>query len=387
MALIPFEIQSSKGVKQDVLLDTIDDETHSIQTHKIVIGAVGINDGPVSLTNPLPVLGNDSNAISTTSFNSRDAATLAAAATFQGVGEDVSKYGRVGVSFKSDNATDGTLTMETSHDNVTWSGPTRAIANTSIAVPHMWNIVEQYFRIKYVNGTTEATNLSIQVQYSSNADILLAHQLDETLLDETEAIVTRSIVGGDDETGVYRNVQTVRSEGKTSHFVAFGFSNTQTVHIDVQTDSTLIAFMLIDVSDTTNWKHTNTTTIIIEYIIIQVDPTTNFLGEIKIGYLTNVDATNGDFNQIIEIDMVRKADILHEQIEFGSHGVHCTDNSHFGPMLLNSTLFQTDVDLGGPDDPSTLTYPSGAGDLVMIVDGNGSDFVDVSVTIGYETVS
>lgn len=85
--------------------------------------------------------------------NSRAAATLAAAATFQGTVEDVSGYGRVGVSIHSDNATDGTLTMEVSHDNVIWSGPTRTWADTRFASPHMWNIVEKYFRIKYVNIT------------------------------------------------------------------------------------------------------------------------------------------------------------------------------------------------------------------------------------------
>lgn len=150
-------------------------------------------DGP---TNSLQVKvtandANPTNAISTTSFNSRDAATLAADAVFQGVGEDVSAYGRAGISIKSDNATDGVLTIETSHDGVTWGGPTRNWANTSIASPHMWNIVEQYFRIKYTNGTTEATNLSIQVQYSVNADTVLGHQLDEILQPEVEAQVIR----------------------------------------------------------------------------------------------------------------------------------------------------------------------------------------------------
>tara|TARA_R110000772_G_scaffold20946_4_gene57997 strand:+ start:23952 stop:25955 length:2004 start_codon:yes stop_codon:yes gene_type:complete len=152
------------------------------------------------------------NAISTDSFNSRAAATLAAGATFQGVGEDVSKYGRAGISIVSDNATDGVLTIEVSRDNVTWGGPTRNFANTSIAEPHMWNIVEQYFRIKYVNGTTEATNLEIQVQYSVNADILLGHQLDATLLDETEAIITRSVLVGSTDGGSYVNVP-VTNEG------------------------------------------------------------------------------------------------------------------------------------------------------------------------------
>lgn len=147
-----------------------------------------------------------SNAIST--VNSRDPSTLAASAVFQGVGEDVSAYGRVGVSVKSDNATDGVLTMETSHDNVTWSGPVRTWANTSIAQPHMWNIVEKYFRIKYTNGTTEATNLSLQTQYSTNIDIFLGHQLDATLLDETEAIVTRSVGVGKDPNGAFKNFET-----------------------------------------------------------------------------------------------------------------------------------------------------------------------------------
>ncbi len=146
------------------------------------------------------------NAISTTSFNSRDAATLAAAATFQGVSEDVSKYGRVGVAVTSDNATDGLLTIEVSHDNVIWGGPTRNIADTRFTQPVMWNIVEKYFRIKYVNGTTEATNLSIQVQYSVNSNTTLGHPLDETLIDEMGAILTRSVLVGQDINEVYRNV-------------------------------------------------------------------------------------------------------------------------------------------------------------------------------------
>lgn len=129
------------------------------------------------------------NKIST--LNVRAAATLAASAVYQGTGEDVSKYGRAGIAIVSDNATDGVLTIETSHDNVTWGGPTRTWANTSIAAPHMWNIVEKYFRIKYTNGTTEATNLAIQVQYSVNADIMLGHQLNETLAEEVEAVVIR----------------------------------------------------------------------------------------------------------------------------------------------------------------------------------------------------
>lgn len=144
------------------------------------------------------------NRIST--LNARAASTLAASAVYQGTGEDVSAYGRVGISITSDNATDGVLTIEVSRDNVTWGGPTRDYADTRFSEPHMWNIVEQYFRIKYTNGTTEATNLAIQVQYSVNADTLLGHQLDAQLLDETEAIITRSVLVGETTGGDYINV-------------------------------------------------------------------------------------------------------------------------------------------------------------------------------------
>ncbi len=145
------------------------------------------------------------NRISTTSFNSRDAATLGALGVFQGVGEEVVKYGRVGVSISSDNQTSGTLFMEVSRDNINWGGPARKFIDTRFAQPHMWNIVEKYFRIKYVNNNVEAENLIIQVQYSVNADILLGHQLDEVLIDETEAIITRSVLVGVSDDGSYTN--------------------------------------------------------------------------------------------------------------------------------------------------------------------------------------
>lgn len=135
--------------------------------------------------------GFNNNLVSANGVNSRAAATLAASGTFQGTVEDVSQYGRAAISIHSTNATDGVLTIEVSHDASTWFGPTRQWADTSIATPHMWNIVERYFRILYTNGDTEATALSIQVQYSKHADIVLGHQLNEILPAETEAQIVR----------------------------------------------------------------------------------------------------------------------------------------------------------------------------------------------------
>ena len=144
------------------------------------------------------------NIISTN--NSRDAANLAADATWTGTGEEVGNYGRVGVSFVCDNAASGTLWFEVSHDGVNYSGPPRTVSNLSAAQPFMWNIVEKYFRIRFVNDGVEAQNLSIQTQYSNNIDIFLNHALDETLKDEYGALLTRAIIGGQTGGGVYKNV-------------------------------------------------------------------------------------------------------------------------------------------------------------------------------------
>lgn len=177
----------------------------------------------------------------------------------------------------------------------------------------------------------------------------------------------------------------VTRHGRNSQYVVDGFADVQTVHLDAQSVNTQTAFMLIDISDTTNWPHTNTDHIILDHILIEVDPDSSYLGEIKIGFLTNVDATNGDFNQLLDIDMARQSQLLVEDLTFGG-GFHCQSSTHFGPILANSVLFQTDVDLGGPDDSGTTTYPSGNGDLILLIERSAGT-VDVSITIIYETVS
>ncbi len=169
-----------------------------------------------------------------------------------------------------------------------------------------------------------------------------------------------------------------------SQNVVFGFAATQTVHLDTGAVAVQTAFMLIDISDTTNWPHTNTDHIIIRHLLLEVDPDATYLGEIKVGFLSNVGAAEGDFNQIVDFDMAKKSDLAIEDLSF-TGGFHCQAATHFGPILVDSALFQTDVDLGGPDDPSTLTYPSGDGDLVLLVERTAGE-VDVSVTLIYETV-
>jgi hypothetical protein len=159
------------------------------------------------------------------------------------------------------------------------------------------------------------------------------------------------------------------------------------VHIDLTTTSTLIGYSLIDLSNTTVWNHKETSVIILRSLGLIIEPSAAFTGEIKIGFLSAVDATNGDFNQIALWDSIvdaqnRRQDI---QLPIDQNGLRCALSHHTGPAIANSTLFQTDVNLSGPDDPTTTTYPSAAGDLVMIVDGDGTNAVHISANLSYTT--
>jgi len=177
---------------------------------------------------------------------------------------------------------------------------------------------------------------------------------------------------------------TLTKDGRTSLFTLSGHADISTMHIELTNIETQTAIMLVDLSDTTNWKHTNTGHIYVHYIGLEADPDSTFLGVLGVGFLTNVDATNGDFNDMFSIEMAKKSDLIIAAFNFGGFGFECETAHHFGPITANSTLFQTDVNLLGPD--GNTSFPSGNGDLVMIIDRSAGQ-VNVSATVGYETVA
>jgi len=156
-------------------------------------------------TQAVHVIANSGNVVST--LNSTTV-VLAANESWTGTGEDVSSYGRAGVSVWTPfgEPTHGTLTIEVSRDGVNYGGPTRTISNTNTAQPAMWEIVEQYFRIVYTNGSDIATSTVIQTQLSNTGGILLGQQLGDTLTDEISGIATVGTLQGKDALGNYQAV-------------------------------------------------------------------------------------------------------------------------------------------------------------------------------------
>lgn len=176
-------------------------------------------------------------------------------------------------------------------------------------------------------------------------------------------------------------VTTETLEGETpAHFVP-RHVDIEVVHIDIDVSANA-DFMVIDLSDTTAWPHTSTGHIDIAYILINVNPDTSFSGDIELGFLTNVDGTDGDFNPIFEIHMDKKQDSVTQMMNFGAFEMSLESSHWYGTITANDTAFQTDVTLTGPAGAS---HNSGNGDLVMRLAGITAGTVAVGLTIGYRT--
>ena len=177
-------------------------------------------------------------------------------------------------------------------------------------------------------------------------------------------------------------VSTSTHEGETSILVSPGPADIEIVHIDAEDVAVETAFMIIDLSDTVFWSHVNTGHIDLVFATMNVDPDTNYFGDIKIGFLTSADATDADFHGIFELHLDKKSEPLTVNVPMPFGGIPLQLGHWFGPTTTDSTLFQTDVNLAGPNDATS--FPSASGDLVMIV-GRTAGEVSVGLTIGYVT--
>ena len=161
----------------------------------------------------------------------------------------------------------------------------------------------------------------------------------------------------------------------------------RTVNLSVvSTPNTVLAYMLVDLSNTAYWKHKETGKISVHSVGLSIDPVTTFVGNIGFGILSNVDATNGDFNQLGNLAITKDSNLFAAQLPMATPGIAIELDHHVGPIIANSVLFQTDTNLGGPDAPGTPTYPAGNGDLVMIVTGNNKA-ISLNVNVTYSTLA
>lgn len=143
--------------------------------------------------------------------------------------------------------------------------------------------------------------------------------------------------------------------------------------------------ILIDLSDTTNYPHDNTSWLHTHNMVMSIQGSTSADYTIQIGFLESVDGTDGDFHEIFTVDGSKKAgNSAFIDISQAPEAPRLTSSRFTGPVELNQTAFQTDVNLASTLDPATADTPSGSGDMVMRVTRNAGSF-SVNLMIGYHS--
>lgn len=121
-------------------------------------------------------------------INSTDV-PLGISGTWTGEAEDVSMYNAIIVSSKSDQ--NGTYYMEFSTNGIIWDSSLPKEASANVNDVHRLTRSKQYFRVRYVNGTTEQTYLRLQTIYGDMGP--LTSPLNTVVSRDADAIVVRPL--------------------------------------------------------------------------------------------------------------------------------------------------------------------------------------------------
>lgn len=147
-------------------------------------------------------------------------------------------------------------------------------------------------------------------------------------------------------------------------------------------------FILVDISDTTNYPHANTDWLHIAWINVGIDSDNSGDYIIEFGFLENVDGTNGDFYPIGSVQGSKS--IGNSASGFWAmlpEGPKCKAESvTASTTVLNDTAFNTATSLATTLSPGAIATPSGERDLVMRVTRNAGSFV-VTAQVYYHSHS
>ncbi len=154
---------------------TYTDGTNSALRVNVVAGSAG-GDSTITVTNAP-----SSNAIDA---NNTSTSALSSAATFTGVGTDVSGYNAVTIHVKADEpSADSGMTFQFSTDNTNWDDIYRfTFSDTAGARRFQFPVTAQYFRTVYTNGSSAQSAFRIQTILHATDVTQSIHRLGDTAL-------------------------------------------------------------------------------------------------------------------------------------------------------------------------------------------------------------
>ena len=163
------------------------------------------------------------------------------------------------------------------------------------------------------------------------------------------------------------------------------------IHVDYDvTGGTDVDFIAIDLSDTTNYPHSNTGSIHIEEIYVAVDAEVNADYMVEFGFLANVGAVDGDYYEIMHVNGNKTVGQQQEVVrKFYPNGPRClAANVASSDVTLNDTKYNTGASFLETVDMATGAKAPGDGDLVVYIyagAGGANTNFSVEINIAYHT--
>lgn len=243
---------------------------------------------------------------------------------------------------------------------------------------------ESAFDSKFNQIQEQLLLLSEKNQDQPNKDEIIYQLLDriEILEEAMKQVIVR-----DGDTG---NELAIDTNGAAS-IVQEKHSDSSFIHADIAvTGGTNIDFILVDLSDTTNYKHSNTNNIILEEIYIEVDAEVNADYVVEIDFLANVGAADSDVYEITHVEGTKTVGQQKEVIrKFYPNGPKCNSaNMLTTDITLNDTTVNTATSLKSTYIPGAASTAPGDGDLILRINagaGGANTNFNVEINLTYRT--
>ena len=177
---------------------------------------------------------------------------------------------------------------------------------------------------------------------------------------------------------------------------------TKTVALGVQAVADSTPYVLVDLSDTTNYPHTATGQVHLQGLLLNTEKASDGVYDIWAGVLTENDSDDGsvEWFEVFHIEAVGNATDSTDRMyvardyTFGGskpQGINLfVDDSSSTPYLTTNmttaddSTYDNEVGLTGPGDDSTLPA---AGDVILYVEEvSGTGTIDFSILAFYDTV-
>ena len=148
--------------------------------------------------------------------NNTTTTLLGAGETFTGVGTEVLDYANacINVSADQESATNG-LVIEQSIDGINWVYIDQMTILSNTNKQFSYGMTCKYLRVCYTNGATPQTSFDLNVVLKKTNQKPSSHRVQDTISDDDDAELVKSVLSGKTPSGNYANVN-VTTDGDLS---------------------------------------------------------------------------------------------------------------------------------------------------------------------------